>query len=195
MQCKEIVSYLEMTDPGQLIPYADRAEELELRRFGRPLPEMNRFLYQTIGRDWQWTERLSWGYAQWLEYLSQPGMETWLALHDSTPAGYFELLPSVETGVEIVMFGLLSPFIGQGLGGVLLCFAVHRAWAMGAHRVWLHTSSLDHPRALAHYQARGFRLFRTEELDKVMPGVLPNAWGEYPSDDPFVAGACPDERK
>ncbi|HDQ39874.1 MAG TPA: GNAT family N-acetyltransferase [Desulfonatronum sp.] len=182
MICKEKVHYLEMTDPGQLVAPKRRAEELEVRKFSRPLPEMNRFFYQTIGKDWNWTERLPWDFAQWASYLSQPGLETWLALHDSTPAGYFELLPDADGGVEIVMFGLLTPFTGQGLGGHLLCFAVRRAWAMGPHRVWLHTSSLDHPHALAHYQARGFRLTRVEEQDKLMPVSAPNAWGEYPGD-------------
>ncbi len=184
MICKEKVHYLEMTDPGQLVAPKRRAEELEVRRFSWPLPEMNRFFYLTIGRDWSWTERLNWDRNQWLAYVTQPGMETWLALHDSTPAGYFELLPDADGGVEIVMFGLLAPFTGQGLGGHLLCFAVHRAWAMGPRRVWLHTSSLDHPHALAHYQARGFRLTHVQEQDKPMPVAGPNAWGEY-SDEPF----------
>ena len=114
-----------------------------------------------------------------------------MALYESTPAGYFELLPEARTGVEIVMFGLLAPFTGQGLGGHLLCFAVRRAWAMGTHRVWLHTSSLDHPRALAHYQARGFQLTHAEELDKIMPESSPNVWGEYPASDPCMRGIFP----
>jgi hypothetical protein len=29
--------------------------------------------------------------------------------------------------------------------------------------VWLHTSSFDHPQALANYLARGFRVYDTEE--------------------------------
>jgi hypothetical protein len=34
---------------------------------------------------------------------------------------------------------------------------------MTAHRVWLHTCSLDHPAALPNYMKRGFTLFKTEE--------------------------------
>jgi hypothetical protein len=37
-----------------------------------------------------------------------------------------------------------------------------RAWDWGATRVWVHTCSLDHPSALANYQARGMRLYRHE---------------------------------
>lgn len=187
MHHRETVYYLEMTAPEQLVPSPGRKDGLEVRRCGRPLPELNRFFYQAIGKDWKWTERLPWDYAQWLAYLSRPGFETWLAYFDATPAGYFELSTEPVAGVEIVMFGLLAPFTGQGLGGHLLCFAVRRAWAMGAHRVWLHTSSLDHPHALAHYQARGFRMTHAEVQDKVMPVSVPNGWGEYPPGDPFMA--------
>lgn len=188
MLCKETVYYLEMTDSGQLIPPRGLVKDLEIRKLGRPMPEMNRFFYMTIGKDWAWTERLPWNHERWLAYLTQPGMETWLALNAWTPAGYFELLPDPSTGVEIAMFGLLAPFTGQGLGSHLLSFAVHRAWALGTHRVWLHMSSLDHPCALAHYQARGFTLTHAVEMDKAMPGSAPNAWGEYPSSDSFAAG-------
>jgi hypothetical protein len=34
------------------------------------------------------------------------------------------------------------------------------------NRVWLHTSSLDHPRALPNYHRRGFRTFKTEEEER-----------------------------
>ncbi|MFG1916756.1 hypothetical protein [Micromonospora sp. NPDC048898] len=34
-------------------------------------------------------------------------------------------------------------------------------------RVWLHTSSLDHPNALRNYQRRGLTVYRTEvEADR-----------------------------
>ena len=62
--------------------------------------------------------------------------------------------------VEVAYFGLLPRFIGQGLGGHLLTAAVERAWQRGAKRVWLHTCDLDHPAALPHYQARGFRPYK-----------------------------------
>ena len=66
--------------------------------------------------------------------------------------------------VEIAYFGLLPQCIGQGLGGHLLTVAIERAWQMGATRVWLHTSTRDHPLALANYQARGLRVFQQESL-------------------------------
>lgn len=159
MNNKETVYYLEMTDPAQLIPPKGRVDGLEIHKLSHSLPEMDHFFYQTISKDLAWTERLPWDVDRWQAYLSQPGLETWLALHESTPVGYFELLSDARTGVEIVMFGIFAPFIGQGcLGEQLLYLAVRRAWALETHRVWLRASSLDHPDALAFYQARGFQL-------------------------------------
>jgi hypothetical protein len=47
---------------------------------------------------------------------------------------------------------------------------------MGASRVWLHTCSLDGPAALPAYQARGFRIFREERLEKDFPDETPGPW-------------------
>lgn len=77
------------------------------------------------------------------------------------PAGYFEL-EFQDGNVEIACFGLLPRFIGLGLGGHLLTEAISRAWQMEATRVWVHTCTLDHPNALANYQARGLRIYREE---------------------------------
>jgi hypothetical protein len=66
--------------------------------------------------------------------------------------------------VEIETFGLVPEFIGKGLGGYALTLGVQRAWNLvpGVRRIWLHTSSLDHPGALPNHQRRGFRTFKTE---------------------------------
>ena len=79
-------------------------------------------------------------------------------------AGFFELEMQDGGSVEIVYFGLLSRFVGRGLGGAMLTAAVQRAWDMGASRVWLHTSSLDHPHALPNYRARGFHVYKREYI-------------------------------
>ncbi len=74
-------------------------------------------------------------------------------------AGYVELERQPEESIEIAYFGLLRQFLGHGIGGVLLSDAVERAFRGGARRVWLHTCSLDSPRAMENYRARGFKVF------------------------------------
>ncbi len=170
--------YLEMLDPGDLRPKRIERGDVEVRRAEIPSPELSRFLYTAVGGDWHWIDRLPWTYAQWLEYLDRPGFQTWVAYVAGTPAGYFELEEQPEGNVQIAYFGLLPQFVGQGLGGHLLTVAVQRAWAMGASRVWVHTCTLDHPAALANYQARGFRLFRREVTTKELPAHPPGPWPE-----------------
>jgi GNAT superfamily N-acetyltransferase len=99
-----------------------------------------------------------------------------MALCDGTPAGYFELEEQADGNVEIVYIGLLPHFTSQGLGGQLVTLAVQRAWQKGAKRVWLHTCTMDHPRALANYLARGFRLFKEEQAEEDLPEQSPGPW-------------------
>jgi GNAT superfamily N-acetyltransferase len=169
-------SYLEMTSPGELRPRRSDRPGLTFARVPAPMPELNRFFYTAAGGDWYWLNRLPWTYQQWSDSLSRPALETWLLSAAGVPAGYCELEAQAGGDVEIVYFGLLPAFIGQGLGAHLLTEAVERGWEMGARRVWLHTCTLDHPAALAHYQARGFRLYRTETKAEQLPDDPPGPW-------------------
>ena len=159
-------TYLELAADAPLRPPARARPDYEVRRAVAAGPEFNRYLYTAVGWRWNWNSRLRWNYAQWQEYLSRPGMETWVGYIDGVPAGYFELRPgpaSSGEGVEIVQFGLLPAFVGLALGGHLLCDAATRGRDIGAGRVWLHTCTEDHPHALANYRARGFVPFKVEE--------------------------------
>jgi len=168
--------HLEMLDPAQLRPARRGALDMQLRRAEIPCPELNRFLYAAVGGEWYWIDRLSWSYDRWMAYLERPELETWVAYISGTPAGYYELERQPEDNIELVYFGLLPQFVGQGLGGTLLTSAARRAWAMGAARVWVHTCSLDGPHALANYQARGFRIFKEEVHEVALPEQAPGPW-------------------
>lgn len=161
MASSEITTYyLEMTDPAELRPARPAPKGFRLMQAEIPLPDFNRFLYTAVGGDWHWTDRLSWSRERWLAYLDRPELETWVGYVQGTPAGYFELEMQAGSAVEIAYFGLLPAFIGRGLGGVLLTAAIRRGWEMGARRVWVHTCTLDHPAALANYQARGLGIYK-----------------------------------
>ena len=165
-----------MTDRSQLRPAGSGPPALELVRAEIPCPELNRFLYTAVGAGWWWYSRLQWHYGRWWAYLDRPRLETWIAYVSGTPAGYFELEWQEGDHVELAYFGLLPNFIGKGLGGALLTAAITRAWDMGARRVWVHTCTLDHPQALANYQARGFRIFRTDENTEDLPDEPLEVW-------------------
>jgi len=149
---------LEIISAADLRPASPPPESVEIRRAFRAAPELGRFLYTAAGGNWYWIDRLGWSHEQWAERMSDPRVETWVLYQDGTPAGYFELDGSAAGEVEIAYFGIMPAFLGRRLGGPLLTAAIRRGWAMGAERVWVHTCTLDSPRALAHYQARGMRL-------------------------------------
>ena len=156
-------TYLELRDPGELRPA--RIDDLPVRveRIEQCPPAFFRFLYTEVGRRFHWVDRLGWSDQDITDYLNTPSVSIWLLTVAGAPAGYFELRRDADGGVEIAYFGLLQEFTGRGFGAYLLTEAVERAWSLGATRVWLHTSTLDHPAALPNYLKRGFRVFRSEE--------------------------------
>jgi len=166
--------YLQQTSPDQIKPA--RTPDLDVRfvQSLEPSPEFNRYLYTAVGSDWYWTYRLNWDWQQWMDWLTEPGHETWVAWLRGTPAGYAELTRR-GTEVEIENFGLVPSFIGRGLGGYLLTEVLRAAWAKpGTTRVWLHTNTLDSAQALHNYQARGMEVYQVEEqVEKQRPELQP----------------------
>lgn len=154
--------YLQMTDPGQLRAAAPPRVPVTVVQAEIPSPAFSRFLYTAVGGDWSWTDRLAWSPADWSAWLDRDEVETWVAHVRGTPAGYAELEAQPGGDVELAYFGLLPAFLGQGVGGHLLTVATRRAWQRATARVWVHTCSLDGPHARANYEARGFRVYRTE---------------------------------
>ncbi|MEU8969322.1 GNAT family N-acetyltransferase [Streptomyces monashensis] len=179
---------LEQTSPADLLPAAaPEGDDVRIVRAEAPSPEFSRFLYASVGGDIRWTDRLSWPYAAWQEYLARPGVETWVAYDRGTPAGYVELEAQDEGVVEIVYFGLIPAFRGRRIGGHLLSYGTARAWDLAERwpgraptkRVWLHTCSKDGEFAMANYQRRGFTLFDTKvepEPEVATPGPWPGAY-------------------
>ena len=171
---------LEQRSPADVRPPASApAEPMTLVQAEVPLPELNLFLYTTVGAPWWWFTRLTWTYGDWMRWLEQPEVETWVAYVRGTPAGYFELERQAEGSVEVAYFGLVPRFVGRGIGGWLLTEALRRAWALdGTTRVWLHTCSLDAPQARPNYEARGLRLFHTETEIQDLPDGPTGPWNQ-----------------
>ncbi|HYG33762.1 MAG TPA: GNAT family N-acetyltransferase [Clostridia bacterium] len=103
-----------------------------------------------------------WTDQQWKDYAESDSLRTFVAYYDGSVAGYFEMRPDKEGGIEIAIFGLAPKFVGRGFGGVLLTHALEQAWQAQPKRVWLHTCTLDHPAALPNYKARGMTVYRVE---------------------------------
>jgi ribosomal protein S18 acetylase RimI-like enzyme len=165
VSAKATRTYLEMHSPGDLRAAAAPFDGVRVERVTAGVPSFWRYLYTEVGRAYHWVDRLPWTDEEILRYLGDPAIQLWVMTADGAPAGYFELRQVGDGSVEVAYFGVLPDFIGRGLGKYLLSVALEHAWALGASRVWLHTSSLDHPSALSNYLARGLKIFKTEIYD------------------------------
>ncbi len=127
--------------------------------------QLNKFFYKTIGKNCQWIDRLIWTDLNWIEYVSNKNLFTYILKVENEIAGYFELLFNENNKeVEIAYFGILEEYYGKKFGGYLLGEAIKNSFILGSRRVWVHTCSLDHKNALKNYQARGMRIFKSETL-------------------------------
>ncbi|QNG17434.1 GNAT family N-acetyltransferase [Rhodococcus triatomae] len=176
---------LSMSDRGSHVP-APPHPGLRVEHAAVASYELSHALYNAVGVTVCWTDRRTWQYTDWTKWVENPRVELWIGSVEGTPAGFFELLGHDDGSVEIVLFGLMPQFRGQGVGGSFLSACVEAAWRYRfdvtgrpgagdgelvgeAQRVFLVTSTLDHPHAMKNYLARGFEVERSEEFEKLVP--------------------------
>jgi GNAT superfamily N-acetyltransferase len=125
--------------------------------------QLNKFFYKNIGKKHKWIDRLVWTEDQWIDYISNKNVKTYVFKFKNDLAGFFELIFHREKKeVEIAYFGLLEEFQNKKLGSYLLSQAIQKCFKENINRVWVHTCSLDHKNALNNYIARGMKIFKTE---------------------------------
>ena len=123
--------------------------------------QLNKFFYKNVGKNHHWVDRLVWTEKQWIEYVSDKKVKTYVLKFKEDLAGYFELILNLNE-VEIAYLGLLEEYQNQKLGSYLLSSAIKNSFLNKPKRVWVHTCSLDHHNALKNYIARGMKIFKTE---------------------------------
>lgn len=180
-----VVTYLEMKAPPPPRPPRQPAHPVALLRLHKPSAKYYRYLYAAVGEPWLWYERRAMTDDALLPLIRAEGIEISVLYAEGEPAGFFEIDYRAREDVNLAYFGLVPQFIGHGLGGFLLGRAVDEAWRRGARRLWLHTCTLDHPRALALYQKAGFVPYKQET--KVIDD--PRALGLIPATVPLPAAA------
>jgi GNAT superfamily N-acetyltransferase len=172
MLVDETVTYLEMTSPDQLRPGRPAPAAVELDRLDRASWPLLKATYERVGAPFNWQGRRAgpdaWPDGRWQELLARPDVHAWIARVGGEVASLVELELRPGGEVEITVFGLVPEFVGKGFGAHLLTAATTLAWdaepldGVPVRRVWVHTSSRDHPHAKRNYERRGFRAFRTE---------------------------------
>jgi GNAT superfamily N-acetyltransferase len=125
-----------------------------------------RFLYNSVGKAYHWHSRGKLSDPDLAAVVQHPLNEVHVLHVDGTPAGFAELDRRNGDEIELVQFGLMPPYLGQGLGRYFLQWTIDRAWSYGPKRFWLHTCTLDHPVALPNYLKAGFTLYKEETIQR-----------------------------
>ena len=158
-------NYLEINSINDLNKVVKPNEDCSLNLLKPINFQLNKFFYKNIGKNHKWIDRLVWTETQWIDYVSNKNVETYVFKFKADLAGFFELIFHTEKKeIEIAYFGLLEEFQNKKLGSYLLSKAIEKAFKKSVGRVWVHTCSLDHKNALNNYIARGMKIFKTETI-------------------------------
>jgi GNAT superfamily N-acetyltransferase len=170
-----VVTYLEMLEPP-VIPPLNRSDGRSIRLVEKPGLSWYRDLFKAVGRDWLWWSRLRMSDGELAAVIRDPQVEVFALSEGGEDVGLLELDARSWPDVELTFFGVVPGLVGKGAGAALMAFALERVWSRGAKRFWLHTCSLDHPKALGFYIKWGFRPYdRGIEIapDPRLTGDLP----------------------
>jgi len=175
-QLTDTITYLEMRTRPRHLPLPAPSVRHALLRAEPCTVSFYRYLYAAVGEKWLWYVRRKWSDEQLRQWLVRPEIEISVLHVGGVPAGYFELERAASGDTELCYFGLVADFIGRGLGFYFLRAAVDSAWLGATQRLWVHTCTYDHPRALGLYQRAGFIVYRREDVvfdDPRLGGALP----------------------
>ncbi len=163
---REVIrSYLEINSLHDLKKVHMPSDEYSVSLLDPTNFQLNKFFYKNIGKKHSWIDRLAWIDSQWIDYVSNKKVKTYIFKHKEDLAGFFELIFHFEKNeVELAYFGLLQEYHNKRLGSYLLFEAIKKSFVKKINRVWVHTCTLDHKNALNNYISRGMKVFKTEKI-------------------------------
>ena len=127
---------------------------------------INKFFYRQVGKDHFWRDRLLWSDKEWEKYIGNKSLETGVMKLDGQLIGFYEQqFHAFKNEVELIQMGILKEHQGKKYGSFLLEHIINEAFNKNAERIWVHTCSLDHKRALNNYLSKGLKIFKEEEID------------------------------
>ena len=157
--------YLEIHSTKEINEIKQLPSGLKILKLDPPDFKLNKFFYKNIGKKHRWNDRLIWTDSEWITYVEEKKVDTFILKKENDMAGYFELIYHEGTNeIEIAYLGLLEEYLYKKLGSFLLHTALKQSFLKKPKRVWVHTCSLDHKNALNNYLSRGMKVFKEETL-------------------------------
>ena len=158
-------NYLEIKSLNELAEVSKSLDVYSINFLDPPNFQLNKFFYKNIGKDHYWVDRLVWSEKEWIDYVSNEKVSTYILRKEKDVCGYFELIFHKDKNeFEIAYFGLLKEYHNKKLGSFLLSFAIKKCFEKNINRVWVHTCSLDHENALKNYLSRGMKIYKKETV-------------------------------
>ena len=156
-------NYLEINSLSDLKESSEAPKNCSIELLQPVNFQLNKFFYKNVGKKHNWVDRLVWSDNQWINYVSNEKVKTYILNEEENLAGFFELILHQEKNeVEIAYLGLLEEYQNQRFGSYLLSSAIKNSFINNPKRVWVHTCSLDHKNALTNYISRGMKIFKKE---------------------------------
>jgi len=158
-------NYLEIKSLNELAEISKSSDVYSVNFLDPPNFQLNKFFYKNIGKDHHWIDRLVWSEKEWIDYVCNEKVSTYILRKEEDVCGYFELIFHKDKNeFEIAYFGLLKEYHNKKLGSFLLSFAIKKCFEKNINRVWVHTCSLDHDNALKNYLSRGMKIYKRETV-------------------------------
>ena len=110
-------TYLQMFGHPERIVLPPR-EGLVVVHAKKPTISYYRFLYDAVGRDYNWTSRKKLSDAELAALLNDPRLEVHVLMAEGVPAGFAELDRRMEGEIELVQFGLRRSSSARAWGGI-----------------------------------------------------------------------------
>ena len=158
-------NYLEIQSLDDLVGSKNPSDKFNIELIDPPDFQLNKFFYKNVGKKHHWVDRLIWTDKQWIDYINDKKVKTFILKKKDDLVGYYELILHMDQNeTEIAYFGILEEYQNQKLGSFLLTSAIKNSFSFNPNRVWVHTCSLDHRNALNNYISRGMKVFKKETI-------------------------------
>lgn len=162
-----VVTFLQMTERPSHLPPVMPLVPIAVLRAEHPPAHFYRYLYDRIGREFNWVLRRKMSDEELQALLDGDDFALYVLYVAGVPMGMAELDLSGMPDIQLAYFGLMKEARGRGLGAYFLHHVIDIAWSFGPSRLLVNTCTLDHPRALSLYQRMGFDVYdqRTEFIE------------------------------
>ena len=154
-----LTTYMEITAPPRGAPRSSHFADARIER-ETLAPADYLDIWRSVGDPLLWDGRLGMSPKALHAFLTAPTTRLYIVRCKDSPIGLCEFDRAGEPDVELTHFGLIPQAQRRQLGPYLLDYALRRIWALPTRRVWLHTDTNDHPKAIATYQRAGFAIYK-----------------------------------